>query len=160
MRWLVLVFVGFMVAGPARAGDQLSNERWPDGPCMDVQQLEAVVVKMHKDTFGVNSKTTPAKAYLGTYRRNLLILLGLHCGVNIQTTIAKDQAAMDADIARKEVEAAVSQSRGRAPAPTIGAYGPPPYDRGLDSLVIESPQRTLNCMTLKLDSDLSTTNCN
>ena len=159
MRWLVLVFVGFMVAGPARAEEQLSNERWPDGPCRDVQQLEAVVVKMHKETFGASSKTTPAKAFLGAYRRNLLILLGLHCGVNIQAKMAKDQAAMNADVARTETDAAVSQPRGR---PTLPNVLPLP-DLGLDNLTIDppqTPQRTLNCVTLKLSSDLSTTNCN
>jgi hypothetical protein len=160
MRWLVLGFVGFMVTWPAQADEQLSNERWPDGPCKDIQQLEAYVVKSHNKGSVAFSKTTQGKAFLGVYRRTLLVLMGLHCGVNIQTKLAKDQAAMDADIARMEADAAVSQTRGRTPPPNIGAYGPPPPDVGLDSLVIERPQRTLNCMTLKLDSDLSATNCN
>jgi hypothetical protein len=157
---LILGFVGFIVVGPAQADKQLSNERWPDGPCKDVQQLEAYVVKSHHKGSGALSESTQRRAFLGVFRRNLLVLLGLHCGVNIQTKLAKDQAAWDADIARMEADVAVSPPRGRAPTPNIGSVGPPPPDVGLDSLVIERPQRTLNCMTLKLDSDLSTTNCN
>jgi hypothetical protein len=157
---LVLGFVGFIIVGPAQADEQLSGERWPDGPCEDVQQLEVYVVKLHNKGRVAYTKTTQAKAFLGVYRRNLLVLLGLHCGVNIQAKLAKDQASWDADIARLQADVAVIPPRGRAPAPNTGSYRPPPPDVGLDSLDVERPQRTLNCMTLKLDSDLSTTNCN
>jgi hypothetical protein len=144
----------------AKADEGLTNERWPDGPCRDVQQLEAIVVKKQKEKFVAPSKTIQANAFLGVFRRNLLVLLGLHCGVNIQAKLTKDRAAWDADIARMEADVAVSPPGRRAPTPNIGSYGPPPPDVGLDSLVIERPQRALNCVTLKLDSDLSTTNCN
>jgi len=160
MRWLVLGFAGFVIVGSAQADERLTNDRWPDGPCRDVQQLEALTVKLHKETFGASAKTTQARAFLGLYRRHLLVLLGSHCGVDIQAKMAKDQAAMDADAARRETTTAASQPRGGPPLPSIWLDEPPVPSVSLDDFVTERPQATFNCTTLRLDSELSTTNCN
>ncbi len=148
MRWAVVILGCLGFAGATQAA-----ERWPEGPCRNVQQQESYLVKEHAKYFATAEKTAAA-ADLATRRLYLLVLLGTYCGVDVRAKIARDRAAMDVHLAQLKSEAN-AKPRYLPPLPL-----PPDIPDITVDLTIDQPPRTLNCTTLKLDRDLATTNCN
>lgn len=129
MKWISVLGFCGVMVSSAVAG-----ERWPDGPCADVAQLRADFEKNFRNA------VTKANARLG-----LLLLQRNNCGVDITSEVAADKAAR-----QREIDATVASGarlREQRPRPM-----PEPETR-------PAARPSMNCTTIKLDDDMSTTNC-
>jgi hypothetical protein len=125
--------------------------------------MEAYVTREHSKVYAGLAVTNPVgvRANLGALRLHLLILLREYCGVDVGKKMRRDQAAMDADIAKMEASARqATVSRAPLPLPSIRLPYP---DNDYGAIEIERPPATppsVHCTTIKIGDDMSSTNCN
>jgi hypothetical protein len=129
---------------PAPPTIKLTSKYWPAHVCAEIQRVE-------KD---VTSGLGPADRAMP--RLGLLMLEGLHCGIDVSKKMADDQAALEAAQRKADYEsmAAAQRAAPRFEEPdTVQVPQDAPEPRA------PAPPRALNCLTSRLGGGMSTTTC-
>jgi hypothetical protein len=122
-----------------------TNKNWPAHVCAEIQRVEKDVVS----GMGPADRAMP--------RLGLLMLEGLHCGIDVSKKMSADQAALEekqrmADRNYEESMAAAQSAAARSQEPIIVQV---PQAAPADP----APARALNCFTSRLGGGMSTTTC-
>jgi hypothetical protein len=134
------------VVAPPVTWNEPTSKHWPAHVCAEIQRVEKVVI---------SGPLRPSDR--GMTRLGLLMLEGLHCGIDVRKKMAADQAALE-DAQRKaerdyeESMAAAQSAAARSQEPII-VQVPQAAPAG------PAPARPLNCFTNRLGGGMSTTTC-
>jgi hypothetical protein len=133
---------------PAAPSNEPTNRHWPAHVCAEIQRVEKDVVS----GMGPADRAMP--------RLGLLMLEGLHCGIDVSKKMDADQAALEAAHRKKdrdydEILAAAQRAVSRPQEEPIIVQVP----QDASEPAAPAPPRTLNCFTSRLGGGMSTTTC-
>jgi hypothetical protein len=127
---------------PAAPSNEPTNRHWPAHVCAEIQRVEKDVVS----GMGPADRAMP--------RLGLLMLEGLHCGIDVSRKMAADEAAL---------KAAAQRAASTPQGPIIVEVPQDPTIIEVPQAALEPaapvPPRPLNCFTTRLGGGMSTTTC-
>ncbi|SDT11951.1 hypothetical protein SAMN05444158_4454 [Bradyrhizobium canariense] len=132
---------------PVAPLNEPTTKHWPAYVCAEIRRTKNVVI----------SGQRPADR--GMTRLGLLMLEGLHCGIDVSKKMAADQALLEdaqrkADRDYEESMAAAQRAASRLEEPIIVQV-----PQAVPEPAAPAPPPTLNCFTTRLGGGMSTTTC-
>jgi hypothetical protein len=132
---------------PVAPSNEPTSRQWPAHVCAEIQRVE-------KDVTSGRGPVDRAMPRLG-----LLMLEGLHCGIDVSKKMAADLAALEAaqgkaDRDYEESMAAAQRAASRLEEPIIVQV-----PQAAPELATPVPSPAVNCFTTRLGGGMSTTTC-